>query len=189
MSSTIRPRTAVAVDATGFSGNVGAGATRLGNADVRVTDFHSLEQLVTQLEADVKKNGPLTQLNLYDHGAPGTLEIGDDHLQAMDLSSNPDIGKAGPIDLVQRLGKLMAPGGVIELHSCNVAEGESGQYFMQRLADVTGVTVRGPVNAQSAFVPALQGTTVECQPQGPCTTTQGSRFSDGFDAVVKKMPW
>ncbi len=180
--SASRPRTAVAVDGQDPRGGLIRSAT---SADVELSSFRNLEELVTALEADVSKNGPLTELHLYDHGSPGQFEIGDQHLFGMDLTTNPDFAKPELLDLVRRLGKVVAPGGVIELHACRVARDDAGQELLQRLANLTGVTVRGGVNVQSSGDPTLQGPYVECKPSpagapAVCSNKSNGWFSDSF---------
>lgn len=188
IGSSTTSRTAVAIDGRDFPGKVSGALTQ---ADIKLTEISNLEDLVTKLEAQVAKQGPLSQLRLYDHGSAGRMQVGDDNIFKMDFSANPDVADPDVVARLKRLGALMAPGGVIELHNCEIADTSDGRDFVERLSEVTGATVRAAVNVQSAIIPAYQGDVFECAPGSPgarpsCRSISGGwlgAVSDAFDAA------
>jgi N-acetylneuraminic acid mutarotase len=75
----------------------------------------------------------LTSIGVVAHGAPGAVALGTQVLDAESLSRHA-------FDL-EVLGSALAPGGELDLWSCDVAAGEEGLCLMRDLAEATGAGV------------------------------------------------
>ncbi len=74
----------------------------------------------------------LQELHLIAHGCPGSLRLGDSHLSLQTLRENPSI--------VQAWGEGKDDW-AIALYGCQVAAGDAGAEFIERLHHLTGATI------------------------------------------------
>jgi hypothetical protein len=75
----------------------------------------------------------ITAIHIVGHGNAGLLQLGSTTL----TSANLDAHAAS----LSAIGAALAPGGDILLYGCNVAQGEDGQGFIQKLSAVMGADV------------------------------------------------
>ena len=83
--------------------------------------------------ADILAANDLTDLasiSIVSHGAIGEIELGSSLITDADLASNSAALAA--------LGAALAPGGTIQLYSCDVASGAAGLQFIADLSQFTG---------------------------------------------------
>ncbi|MFM7073461.1 MAG: SdrD B-like domain-containing protein, partial [Planctomycetota bacterium] len=80
----------------------------------------------------------LQAIHVVSHGGPGFLQLGASLLSLASLESN-----AAAISV---WGQALSPDGDLLLWGCDVAEGASGEAFVQRLAGLTGADVAASAN-------------------------------------------
>ena len=84
---------------------------------------------IAQIAAAVETAGtPPAELHVVAHGEPGVLHLGGERLTAASIADQAN-------DLA-RIGRAMAPGGVIALTACEVADGPEGRALLDALAEV-----------------------------------------------------
>jgi len=86
----------------------------------------------------------LTAVHIVAHGRPGEVQFSGGALSLETLEQHADELFA--------LGLALADDGVVQLYSCNVAEGQPGRHFVKQLADRIGAHVfasAGKVGAES----------------------------------------
>ncbi|MBY6263424.1 DUF4347 domain-containing protein, partial [Azospirillum sp. 412522] len=83
--------------------------------------------------------GELDSIELYSHGGPGRIRVGNTELNTRNLSSYQD-------DL-SRIGASLRDGADILLYGCDVAGGVEGTAFIDRLATLTGADVAASTDA------------------------------------------
>ncbi len=81
----------------------------------------------------------LSAVHFLTHGFSGGLQLGSARLDAVSLGQYSQ--------QIQSWGKSFAPGGDLLLYGCDVAEGQAGVQFVNRLADLTGADVAASVDA------------------------------------------
>ena len=72
----------------------------------------------------------LTSISLIGHGAVGQMHLGSTVLDDSDLSSHSGA--------LAQIGAALSPGGDLQLYSCDVASGASGQQFIADLSQFIG---------------------------------------------------
>lgn len=84
--------------------------------------------------AEVLENyDDIDALHLFTHGSQGQVQIGDDNLSSATLDDY-----AEELELIK--GSLSEDGDIL-LYGCNVAEGDTGEDFIEQLALVTGADI------------------------------------------------
>src|SRR6185312_4116737 len=86
----------------------------------------------------------LLAIHIVAHGRAGQIDLGSARLSSANLG--------GYADALARIGGALNDGGDILLYSCDVARGEAGRSFIEKLADITGADVAGaahPVGASA----------------------------------------
>jgi N-acetylneuraminic acid mutarotase len=84
----------------------------------------------------------LTSIGVVAHGSPGAVELGTETLTEESLTRYSHELAA--------LGSALAPGGELDLWSCDVAAGSGGSAFVRDLAALTGVAVAAADHAVGA---------------------------------------
>src|SRR5690348_6758953 len=74
-----------------------------------------------------------TELRLVASGAPGRLMLGDAEASLATLAADETAWLA--------IGAALAPGAVLHLWACGVAEGAAGRQFIEGVAEATGLAV------------------------------------------------
>jgi len=87
-----------------------------------------VQQIADILAANGLTN--LSSISIVGHGASGAIDLGSTVLDDGDLSSH-----AGAL---AQIGAALAPGGFLQLYSCNTASGATGQTFIADLSSFTG---------------------------------------------------
>lgn len=128
--------------------------------DPRVDEFETLlsglpegtEVLVLNAEQDgaaqivqyLAGRSHLDALHIISHGNPGTLFLGASALTEETLTTNAHTWG--------QIGQSLSDTADILLYGCNVAEGETGQQFIQALASYTGADVAASTDATGAAI-------------------------------------
>ncbi len=123
--------------------------------DARVADFSSIiaalpqdsEVLVLdaagdgldQIAAFLAERESADSLHIISHGASGALYLGSTVLTLDSLDQHAEA--------LARIGQGLTADGDILLYGCNVAQGEAGATFVDRLAALTGADVAASENA------------------------------------------
>lgn len=140
------------VDDSDIVGKI-AGLVRRGE----VKGFSSATEMVDKVLARAAGR-KIGTLHIYDHGAPGSQQIGKDVTGMYET--------AGTLDALKRLSGHFGPGGQVVLHGCQAAQGPKGPQLLALLSQAWNVPVSGSEVYQRPGIPGrgLQGTTVECTP-------------------------
>ena len=104
-------------------------------ADARAVTSNILLPFAQTAAVVESADKPPAALHLVAHGAPGVLYLGNETLTADNI--------AGHAEDLARIGRGMAPEGVIALTACEVADGPEGQALLDALAAATGCRVTG----------------------------------------------
>ncbi|HLD67019.1 MAG TPA: DUF4347 domain-containing protein, partial [Pseudomonas sp.] len=88
---------------------------------------------VEQISAVLQQRTDVGAIHIMTHGGEGYLLLGDTVLSSANLAQYG-------ADLTA-IGAALAPGGDILLYGCDVADGDQGQDFVSRLAELTGADV------------------------------------------------
>ena len=87
-----------------------------------------VQQIANILAANSLTN--LSSISIVGHGASGAIDLGSTVLNDGDLS-----GHAGALS---QIGAALAPGGDLQLYSCNTASGATGRQFIADLSSYAG---------------------------------------------------
>ncbi|MDB5575345.1 MAG: outer rane adhesin-like protein, partial [Bradyrhizobium sp.] len=134
----------------------------------------ALVQIVEVLEAC----GPVEAVHIVAHGSPGELHFISGTLSHKNL---PEHASA-----LARIGCALQAGGDILLYGCDVARGEAGRSFIEKLAEITGADVAAashPVGARGgSFDLDLRiGTIATVTPFAPRSLAAFSGLLNGGD--------
>jgi hypothetical protein len=88
---------------------------------------------VTAIADAVAPLHELAAIHIVSHGNAGEVRLGAVRLSAASLDRYTDA--------LARIGGALSDGGDILLYGCDVARGEQGRAFVERLADITGADV------------------------------------------------
>ncbi len=124
----------------------------------RVLIMYGMSNGVGQMVTDITQIAPLGALDvlrIWSHGRSGGQTVSGGHageegrrLHWTGISlANLDALR----DTLARLRPYFAPGARVELRGCNVANGSDGETFLQRLADIWGVTVQAGILEQYSY--------------------------------------
>ncbi len=115
-------------------GNVGADTTVL-ILDSSSDGLTQISDYLTTLSANAGAQGfePLQSLHIISHGSTGSLLLGSSTLNTDNLNQY-----ASQLAII---GKALSHNGELLVYGCNVAQGETGVQFINRLAQYTGVAV------------------------------------------------
>lgn len=145
--------------------------------DYRVADYQALidglaegtewfllnagEDGINQMARILSGYGSLDAIHVFSHGSPGTLYLGSTVLDG----SNLEAYAPG----LQAIGSSLTATGDMLLYGCNVAQGDSGQIFIEGLAAATGADVAASTDLTGAS--ALGGNWVLEESAGAVETT------------------
>ena len=122
--------------------------------DSRVTDYQTLisslpadnewfvldagQDGIEQMQAILANYSNLDAIQIVSHGSQGSLYLGNTILSSDNIDSYSS-------QLVS-MGSSLTESGDILLYGCNVAQGETGNQFIQSMAQVTGADVAASVD-------------------------------------------
>ncbi|WP_276544470.1 DUF4347 domain-containing protein [Pseudomonas laurylsulfatiphila] len=98
---------------------------------------------LSQMQAVLAGYSGLSSIQIISHGSVGALYLGSTVLDSSSLSVYQS--------QLQSIGQSLAAAGDILLYGCNVAQGEQGQAFIERLAQITGADVAASDDLSGAF--------------------------------------
>ncbi len=128
--------------------------------DANVTDYETLiaalggevevhllnveEDGVLQMATILQGRSGLDSIQILSHGSSGSLFLGSSVLNNDNLASYRDA--------LSQIGSTLSETGDLLLYGCNVAQGEAGVRFIDRLAQYTGADVAASTNLTGASV-------------------------------------
>ena len=128
--------------------------------DANVTDYETLiaalggevevhllnveEDGVLQMATILQGRSGLDSIQILSHGSSGSLFLGSSVLNHDNLASYRDA--------LSQIGSTLSETGDLLLYGCNVAQGEAGVRFIDRLAQYTGADVAASTNLTGASV-------------------------------------
>ncbi|WP_418315731.1 DUF4347 domain-containing protein [Piscinibacter sakaiensis] len=99
--------------------------------DIAILDAN--EDGAAQISRVLASERNLAAIHIISHGSDGVLELGNSRLDNQRLTTDADA--------IAWWGQSLATGGDLLLYGCDVAQGETGQAFVQNLARLTGADV------------------------------------------------
>ncbi|MEG4056034.1 MULTISPECIES: DUF4347 domain-containing protein, partial [unclassified Microcoleus] len=117
--------------------------------DSRVENYHQLiggikagtevfvlnptREAIEQITEILGQRSSITSLHIVSHGREAAVEIGSTELNIDNLETYSN--------QLQQWGKALNESGSILLYGCNIAAGESGIKFIQKLSEITGANI------------------------------------------------
>lgn len=101
------------------------------NSSVFVLD--STKDVLSQIAAITAQYSSLDSIHLFSHGSSGSLDLGNITLDSQTLQNYHEI--------LAQIGTSLSDNGDILLYGCNVAEGQSGVEFINKLSQATGADI------------------------------------------------
>ena len=139
-------------------------AQRIAFIDTSLADFQSLvaalgsgieiifidsrqdgwQQIAAALAARnaARPNDPITAIDIFSHGAPGSVSLGSSVLNASTLPAHAAT--------LAQIGSYLAPDADMLLYGCGVGAGSSGQAFIEQIAAVSGANVAASTDVTGA---------------------------------------
>jgi serralysin len=111
-----------------------------GYVDVYVLNAN--EDGVLQIAGFLRGRTGLDSIQILSHGSSGSLALGSDFLTADNVSLHADA--------LKQIGSSLTEAGDILLYGCDIAQGDTGQAFIQQLASLTGADVAASTNLTGA---------------------------------------
>ena len=90
----------------------------------------------------VEPNNPITAIDIFSHGAPGSVSLGNSVLNDSTLPAHATT--------LAQIGSFLAPGADMLLYGCGVGAGSSGQAFIERIAATSGANVAASTDVTGA---------------------------------------
>ena len=114
------------------------------SADTAVLVLDSSADGVSQIDAAINQFESLGGLHIFSHGSAGKLQLGTTQLSVASL----------PIyeDMLERWDNVLTDTADILLYGCNVAEGTTGQNFLQELSTLTGADISASIDLTGASI-------------------------------------
>ncbi|MFA5428665.1 MAG: DUF4347 domain-containing protein [Sulfurimonas sp.] len=115
--------------------NVSGYQTIVDNASLNSSVFvlDSTKDVLSQIAAITAKHSSLDSIHLFSHGSSGSLDLGNITLDNQTLQNYHEI--------LTQIGTSLNDNGDILLYGCNVAEGQSGVEFINKLSQATGADI------------------------------------------------
>jgi hypothetical protein len=95
-------------------------------------------EAIEQITEIMGQRSSITSLHIVSHGREAAVEIGSTELNIDNLETYSN--------QLQQWGKALNESGSILLYGCNIAAGESGIKFIQKLSEITGVNIAASNN-------------------------------------------
>jgi Domain of unknown function (DUF4347) len=106
-------------------------------------------QVVQEIISRARGHRQIVLLRFHGHGAPGMMNFGAGTEAHFEHQSGVSVGNFGSVaSELARLKLFFAPHGRVELHGCNVAQGNQGEKFIRNLALLWGVPVSAGIASQ-----------------------------------------
>ncbi|MEG4306551.1 DUF4347 domain-containing protein, partial [Microcoleus sp. D3_18a_C4] len=93
---------------------------------------------IEQITEILGQRNSITSLHIVSHGREAAVEIGSTELNIDNLETYSN--------QLQQWGKALSESGSILLYGCNIAAGESGIKFIQKLSEITGANIAASNN-------------------------------------------
>ena len=103
------------------------------DADLRVVMIDPKQSGVDQITRLLFQYADLDAIHLISHGSDGKIQLGSDTLDQVSLDHKEDF--------VATWGDALSAGGDILICGCNLAASETGEAFVNALAELTGADV------------------------------------------------
>lgn len=126
--------------------------------DSRVADFQSLladlpanvtvriveadESGINAVGMELARGGKFDAVHIVSHGTPGSFALGSDVLDGSTID--------GHAAQLQAWAQYLTADADLLLYGCDIAQGEAGQAFVDRLATLTGADVAASIDATGA---------------------------------------
>jgi hypothetical protein len=147
--------------------NVAAGLFHIGEIDVS-----SVDDMVTQILDSLREGDCINTLTIIGHGSPGSISVGDGtgrvegrYIGGATLDPGSPAYNPEMVTLLGRLTPRFCEDGQAVLRGCNVGNGDLGEMFVQRLADLWGVRVRAHIGTIRAGGEWTTGEWAEARPR------------------------
>src|SRR6185295_9071729 len=107
--------------------------------DSPVLVFRPDRDPLEQMNAALSGRNDVRTVNIFSHGTPGLLHFSDMTVSLASLDQNSEQWRL--------FGSHLAPSADLMLYGCDIAQGEAGRVFVDKLAQVTGADVAASSNA------------------------------------------
>lgn len=112
------------------------------SGDVEVLLLNAEDDGAGQIADFLAHRSEIDALHIISHGASGTVQLGDGLLTAETLHASTAIW--------EQIGQSLSADADILLYGCNVAQGQSGRTFLDRLARITNADVAASTDITGA---------------------------------------
>lgn len=102
-------------------------------SDSEIVVLNADQDGVSQILAALRGQMDLDAMDIISHGMPGTLTLGSGELNSANV--------ADYAEQLAQIGRHLGHNGDILLYGCEVAQGKTGQVFVEQLARFSGVNV------------------------------------------------
>ncbi|WP_172187647.1 DUF4347 domain-containing protein, partial [Microcoleus asticus] len=107
-------------------------------AGTEVFVLNQTRRAIEQITEILGQRSSITSLHIVSHGREAAVEIGSTELNIDNLETYSH--------QLQQWGKALSESGSILLYGCNIAAGESGLKFIQKLGELTGANIAASNN-------------------------------------------
>jgi hypothetical protein len=107
-------------------------------AGTEVFVLNPTREAIEQITEILVQRSSITSLHIVSHGREAALEIGSTELNIDNLETYSS--------QLQQWGKALSESASILLYGCNVAAGESGMKFLQKIREFTGANIAASNN-------------------------------------------
>ncbi|MEG4044318.1 DUF4347 domain-containing protein, partial [Microcoleus sp. Pol17_C1] len=107
-------------------------------AGTEVFVLNPTREAIEQITEILDQRNSITSLHIVSHGREAAVEIGSTELNIDNLETYSS--------QLQQWGKALSEQGNILLYGCNIAAGESGIQFIQKLSEITGANIAASNN-------------------------------------------
>ncbi|MEG4403606.1 DUF4347 domain-containing protein, partial [Microcoleus sp. MON2_D5] len=107
-------------------------------AGTEVFVLNPTREAIEQITEILGQRSSITSLHIVSHGREAAVEIGSTELNIDNLETYSS--------QLQQWGKALSESGSILLYGCNIAAGESGLKFIQKISELTGANIAASHN-------------------------------------------
>ena len=107
-------------------------------AGFEVITIYPWRNAIVQITEILSQRSSINSLHIVSHGQEAAIQLGRAELNIDNLESYSS--------QLKQWGKALSESGSILLYGCNIAAGESGMKFVQKLSEITGVNVAASNN-------------------------------------------
>ena len=109
------------------------------NSDVEVITLDAQHDGLVQMAEVLRSRSGIDAVHIVSHGQPGTLQLGSSKIDQVRLDDYSNE--------LATISEALATNGDILLYGCDVAQGTVGDHFINRIAQLTGVSVAASIDA------------------------------------------